>query len=289
MTHDLLSDMLEQLGAHDRPHHGHRAAREHLLRADHRRSRTGRRSRSTRGRPTRSRSRSAPRRRSSPHDRVIEESAIEFEGDEVNEEQLEAEVSRFRNFLEDVTPDQFVVEDEERLAGLAQHRDGERDAVEERVHEHPREDALRSVAQPGERDAERDRARAPPRRGRARARRRRRPAGSTASGRGSRAATGRRRGRSAPRRTARRRRRGRQFAAKAPACAGSQCVGRHPLLLAGALRAAAGRRRPPPRGRLRRSTPPASAERPTPAPGRPEREQVEAVDAISSTMPSQTA
>ena len=46
-------------------------------------------------------------------DRVIEESAIEFEGDEVNEEQLEAEVSRFRNFLEDVTPDQFAVEDEE--------------------------------------------------------------------------------------------------------------------------------------------------------------------------------
>ncbi|MDE3025414.1 MAG: bifunctional nuclease family protein [Acidobacteriota bacterium] len=44
-------------------------------------------------------------------DRVIEESAIEFEGEEVNEEQLEAEVSRFRSFLEDVTPDQFAVED----------------------------------------------------------------------------------------------------------------------------------------------------------------------------------
>ncbi|MBV8259052.1 MAG: bifunctional nuclease family protein [Actinobacteria bacterium] len=46
-------------------------------------------------------------------DRVIEESAIEFEGEEVNEEQLEAEVSKFRSFLEDVTPDQFVVEDED--------------------------------------------------------------------------------------------------------------------------------------------------------------------------------
>ena len=46
-------------------------------------------------------------------DRVIEESAIEFEGEEVDEEQLEAEVSRFRNFLDEVTPDQFAVEDEE--------------------------------------------------------------------------------------------------------------------------------------------------------------------------------
>ncbi len=45
-------------------------------------------------------------------DRVIEESAIEFEGEEVDEEQLEAEVSRFRNFLDEVTPDQFAVEDE---------------------------------------------------------------------------------------------------------------------------------------------------------------------------------
>ncbi len=44
-------------------------------------------------------------------DRVIEESAIEFEGEEVNEEQLEAEVSRFRSFLDEVTPDQFAVED----------------------------------------------------------------------------------------------------------------------------------------------------------------------------------
>jgi uncharacterized protein len=46
-------------------------------------------------------------------DSVIEESAIEFEGEEVDEEQLEAEVSRFRSFLEDVTPDQFVVDEED--------------------------------------------------------------------------------------------------------------------------------------------------------------------------------
>jgi hypothetical protein len=41
-------------------------------------------------------------------ERVIEESAIEFEGDDVSEEQLEAEVSKFKAFLEDVTPDQFI-------------------------------------------------------------------------------------------------------------------------------------------------------------------------------------
>ena len=57
----------------------------------------------------RSRLPSGPRRRSSPDD-VIAESAIEFEGEEVDEEQLEAEVLRFRSFLDEVTPDQFVVE-----------------------------------------------------------------------------------------------------------------------------------------------------------------------------------
>jgi hypothetical protein len=50
-------------------------------------------------------------------DRVIEESAIEFEGEEVDPEQLEAEVARFKNFLDEVTPDQFAeVEDEEEEA-----------------------------------------------------------------------------------------------------------------------------------------------------------------------------
>ena len=43
-------------------------------------------------------------------DDVIEESAIEFEGEEVDEEELEAEVLKFRSFLDDVTPDEFVVE-----------------------------------------------------------------------------------------------------------------------------------------------------------------------------------
>jgi bifunctional DNase/RNase len=44
-------------------------------------------------------------------DRVIEESAIEFEGEDVDQDQLDAEVAKFRNFLEEVTPEDFVVED----------------------------------------------------------------------------------------------------------------------------------------------------------------------------------
>ena len=42
-------------------------------------------------------------------ERVIEESAIEFEGEEVNEEEI---VNDFRKFLEDVTPEEFAVGDE---------------------------------------------------------------------------------------------------------------------------------------------------------------------------------
>jgi bifunctional DNase/RNase len=43
-------------------------------------------------------------------DRVIEESSIEFEGEEVNEEEI---VSDFKQFLENVSPDEFAIEDEE--------------------------------------------------------------------------------------------------------------------------------------------------------------------------------
>jgi uncharacterized protein len=46
-------------------------------------------------------------------DRVIEESAIEFEGEDVDQEQLEAEVQKFKSFLEDVTPEDFGVENGE--------------------------------------------------------------------------------------------------------------------------------------------------------------------------------
>src|ERR687893_31296 len=43
-------------------------------------------------------------------ERVIEESAIEFEGEEVNEEEI---VDEFRKFLDDVSPDQFAVGEED--------------------------------------------------------------------------------------------------------------------------------------------------------------------------------
>jgi len=43
-------------------------------------------------------------------DDVIEESAIEFEGEEVDEDAI---VDEFKRFLDDVSPDQFAVPDEE--------------------------------------------------------------------------------------------------------------------------------------------------------------------------------
>jgi bifunctional DNase/RNase len=43
-------------------------------------------------------------------DQVIEESAIEFEGEEVNEEEI---VTEFKRFLDDVSPEQFADVDEE--------------------------------------------------------------------------------------------------------------------------------------------------------------------------------
>ena len=49
-------------------------------------------------------------------DRVIEESAIEFEGEEVNEEEI---VDEFRRFLDHVTPDEFAVEDEPERRGAS--------------------------------------------------------------------------------------------------------------------------------------------------------------------------
>ena len=43
-------------------------------------------------------------------DRVIEESAIEFEGEEVNEEEI---VTEFKRFLDNVSPEEFAVGDGE--------------------------------------------------------------------------------------------------------------------------------------------------------------------------------
>jgi bifunctional DNase/RNase len=46
-------------------------------------------------------------------DEVIDESAIEFEGEEISDEALEKEVTKFRSFLENVTPDEFAGGEEE--------------------------------------------------------------------------------------------------------------------------------------------------------------------------------
>jgi len=46
-------------------------------------------------------------------DEVIEESAIEFEGEDVDPDELEAEVAKFKHFLDEVTPEDFAVENGE--------------------------------------------------------------------------------------------------------------------------------------------------------------------------------
>src|SRR5437763_14287979 len=73
-------------------------------------------------------------------DRVIEESAIEFEGEDVDQDQLEAEVAKFKHFLEEVTPEDFAVEngeEEERTAEAlaAKDRVREGNSVERGLHE----------------------------------------------------------------------------------------------------------------------------------------------------------
>ena len=52
---------------------------------------------------------------------MIEESAIEFEGEDVNEEEI---VDEFKKFLDDVSPDQFAVDDEQQpvVSGRASRR-----------------------------------------------------------------------------------------------------------------------------------------------------------------------
>ena len=52
-------------------------------------------------------------------DRVIEESGIEFEGDEVNEDEIE----KFRSFLENVTPEEFAAEVDELELGEEEEED----------------------------------------------------------------------------------------------------------------------------------------------------------------------
>ena len=74
----------------------------------------------TRARRTRSRSRCAPARRSSPSDEVIEESGVEFEDGEPDFEQIhvadgdeDVDWGAFRRFLDTVTPDEFALGDDE--------------------------------------------------------------------------------------------------------------------------------------------------------------------------------
>jgi len=113
MTHDLMSDMLEQLGAH-LVRITVTELRENTFYAQITVVQDGQEI-EVDSRP--SDAIALAIRAEAPiyaADHVIEESAIEFEGEEVDEEQLEAEVSKFRHFLDEVTPDQFAVgEDDE--------------------------------------------------------------------------------------------------------------------------------------------------------------------------------
>src|SRR3954468_17743030 len=113
MTHDLLSDMLEQLGA-SIVRITVTELRENTFYAQITVAQDGTEL-EVASRPSDA---IALAIRAEPPifaaDRVIEESAIEFEGEEVDPEQLEAEVARFKHFLDEVTPDQFAeIEDEE--------------------------------------------------------------------------------------------------------------------------------------------------------------------------------
>jgi uncharacterized protein len=55
-------------------------------------------------------------------DRVIEESSIEFEGEDVNEEEI---VEEFRSFLDRVTPEEFAAEVEEEEIDVEDDEDEE--------------------------------------------------------------------------------------------------------------------------------------------------------------------
>ena len=111
MTHDLVTDILGELGAQGRAGRGHRAAREHVLRADH--GAAGRLGVEVDSRPSDAIALAV--RAEAPifvADDVIDESAIEFEGEEISDEALEKEVTKFRSFLENVTPDEFAAGEE---------------------------------------------------------------------------------------------------------------------------------------------------------------------------------
>ena len=89
-------------------------------------------------------------------ERVIEESAIEFEGEDVDQDQLDAEVAKFRNFLDEVTPEDFAVENGEEDAASSARRRASAAPLKSACTTIPGIDAARAVAQIGEPDAERD-------------------------------------------------------------------------------------------------------------------------------------
>ena len=112
MTHDLLSDMLEQLGA-TISRITVTELRENTFYAQITVQQDGREI-EVDSRP--SDAIALAIRAEAPifaADRVIEESAIEFEGEDVDQEVLDAEVAKFRNFLDEVTPEDFAVENGE--------------------------------------------------------------------------------------------------------------------------------------------------------------------------------
>jgi bifunctional DNase/RNase len=112
MTHDLLSDMLEQLGAHV-VRITVTELRENTFYAQITVTQDGTEI-EVDSRP--SDAIALAIRSEAPifaADRVIEESAIEFEGEDVDEEKLEAEVAKFKHFLDEVTPEDFAVENGE--------------------------------------------------------------------------------------------------------------------------------------------------------------------------------
>src|SRR4029077_5854111 len=103
MTHDLLSDMLEQLGAQV-TRITVTELRENTFYAQITLQQDGREI-EVDSRP--SDAIALAIRAEAPifaADDVIEESAIEFEGEEISEEEIESKVSEFKQFLEQVTP-----------------------------------------------------------------------------------------------------------------------------------------------------------------------------------------
>jgi len=115
MTHDLLSDMLEQLGAQV-VRITVTELRENTFYAQITVQQDGREI-EVDSRP--SDAIALAIRAEAPifaAERVIEESAIEFEGEDVDQDQLDAEVAKFRNFLDEVTPEDFAVENGEEDA-----------------------------------------------------------------------------------------------------------------------------------------------------------------------------